>query len=161
MSGLGIDLKILIGDVATFIVLLIILKKFAYKPFLATLEQRRQKIEEGVTKSEEAEKSLQKIRALAEEVKEAGERKSKEVIMAAEAKAQERAKAIAAAAEAEKIKVIENAKLAMAKEQVRAKERQEREAFNLAMAVSEKFLAEKITKEQDKKIIERFASEMK
>ena len=154
-------MKILIGDVATFIVLLIILKKFAYKPFLATLEQRRQKIEEGVTKSEEAEKSLQKIRALAEEVKEAGERKSKEVIMAAEAKAQERAKAIAAAAEAEKIKVIENAKLAMAKEQVRAKERQEREAFNLAMAVSEKFLAEKITKEQDKKIIERFASEMK
>ena len=161
MEGLGIDPKILIGDVATFIVLLLILKKYAYKPFFTTLENRRKKIEEGVAKSEEAEKSLVGIRALAEEVKEAGERKSKEVILAAEAKAQERAKAIAASAEAEKIKIIENAKLAMAKEQVQAKERQEKEAFDMAMAVSEKFLAEKITKEQDKKLIERFASEMK
>jgi F-type H+-transporting ATPase subunit b len=161
MSGLGIDPKILIGDIATFIVLLVILKKFAYKPFLTTLEQRRKKIEEGVTKSEEAEKSLAKIRTLAEEVKEAGERKSKEMILAAEAKAQERAKSIAAAAEAEKIKIIENAKLAMAKEQAQAKEQQEKITFDLAMAVSEKFLSEKITKEQDKKIIERLAAEMK
>lgn len=161
MEGLGIDPKILTGDIATFIVLLVILKKFAYKPFLATLEQRRKKIEEGVTKSEEAEKSLVKIRALAEEVKEAGERKSKELIMAAEGKAQERAKAIAAAAEAEKAKVIENAKLAMAKEQAQAKERQEKAAFDLAMAVSEKFLTEKITKDQDRKLIEKLAAEMK
>ena len=161
MSGLGIDPKILIGDIVTFIALAVILKKYAYKPFLAILEQRRKKIEEGVTKSEEAEASLVKIRALAEEVKEVGERKSKELILAAEAKAQERAKQISAAAEAEKIKVIENAKLAMVKEQVQAKERQEKEAFDLAMAVSEKFLSEKITKEQDKKLIERFASEMK
>ena len=161
MEGLGIDPKILIGDIVTFIALLVILKKYAYGPFLATLEKRRKKIEEGVKKSEDAEKSLVKIRGLAEEVKEAGERKSKELILAAEVKAQERAKLIAAAAEAEKIKVIENAKIAMAKEQVQAKERHEKEAFDLAMAVSEKFLSEKITKEQDKKLIERFAEEMK
>ena len=112
-------------------------------------------------KADEAEKSLQKIRGLADEVRESGERKSKELILAAEAKAREKAKLIAAAAEAEKTKVIENAKIAMAKEQAQAKERQEKEAFDLAMAVSEKFLTEKITKEQDKKLIERFAAEMK
>ena len=161
MEGLGIDLKILIGDIVTFIALVLILKKYAYKPFLMTLEKRRRNIEEGVKKSEEAEKSLQKIRGLADEVKEAGERKSKELILVAEAKAQEKAKLIAVAAEAEKIKIIENARIAMAKEQAQAKERQEKEAFDLAMAVSEKFLTEKITKEQDKKIIERFAAEMK
>ena len=102
MNGLGIDPRILLGDIITFIVLLVILKKYAYKPFLSVLEQRRKKIEEGVKKSEEAEKSLQKIRSLAEEVKDAGEKKAKELILAAEAKAQERAKAIAAAAEEDK-----------------------------------------------------------
>lgn len=77
MNGLGIDPRILLGDIITFIVLLVILKKYAYKPFLSVLEQRRKKIEEGVKKSEEAEKSLQKIRSLAEEVKDAGEKKPK------------------------------------------------------------------------------------
>jgi ATP synthase B/B'' CF(0). len=102
MEGLGIDPKILIGDIATFVVLAVILKKYAYKPFLAVLEARRKKIEEGVAKSEEAEKSLAKIRGLSEEVKAAGEKKAKEMILAAEAKAQEKAKAILAAAEEEK-----------------------------------------------------------
>jgi len=160
MEGLGIDFKILAGQVITFLVLLAILKKFAYKPFLSTLEQRTKKIEEGVKKSDEAEKSLQKIRALAEEVKDAGERKSKETIQAAEKKAQEKAKAILAAAEEEKAKVIANAKAVMEKEQIQARERQQQESLDLAMQVSERFLTEKITKDQDKKMIEKLVSEL-
>ena len=159
MEGLGIDFKILIGDIVTFIVLMIVLKKYAYKPFLAVLERRREKIEEGVKKSEEAEKSLQKIRGLAEEIKETGERKSKEVILAAEKKAQEKTKTILAGAEDEKKKIIDNAKLAMEKEQIQARERQQKEALDLALAVSEKFLAEKITQENDKKMIKKLISE--
>jgi F-type H+-transporting ATPase subunit b len=158
MSGLGIDPKILIGDIATFILLAVILKKYAYKPFLAVLEARRKKIEEGVAKSEEAEKSLAKIRSLSEEVKAAGEKKAKEIILAAETRAQEKTKVILAAADDEKKSVIANAKIAMEKEQAQAKDRQQKEAMDLAFAVSEKFLAEKITKEQDKKIIERLAA---
>lgn len=158
MEGLGIDIKILIGDIVTFIVLLAILKKYAYKPFLAVLESRRQKIEEGVAKSEEAEKSLVKIRGLSEEIKAAGEKRAKEIILAAEGKAQEHAAAILAVAEADKKKVVENARMAMEKERVQAAECRQAEAMDLAFAVSEKFLAEKITKEQDKKIIERLAA---
>jgi len=160
MEGLGIDFKILAGQVITFLVLLAILKKFAYKPFLTTMEARTKKIEEGVKKSDEAEKSLQKIRTLAEEVKDAGERKSKEMIQAAEKKAAEKAKAIMAAAEEEKAKVITNAKAAMEKEQTQARERQQKEALDLAMRVSERFLSEKITKDQDKKMIEKLVSEL-
>jgi F-type H+-transporting ATPase subunit b len=158
MEGLGIDPKILIGDIVTFIVLAAILKKYAYKPFLAVLENRRRKIEEGVAKSVEAEKSLVKIRGLSEEIKSAGEKRAKEVILAAEGKAQERARAILAAAEEDKRKLLENAKIAMEKEREIAAGRRQKETMDLAFAVSEKFLAEKITKEQDKKIIERLAA---
>jgi F-type H+-transporting ATPase subunit b len=161
MEGLGIDPKILIGDIATFIVLVVILKKYAYKPFLAVLETRRKKIEEGVVKSEQAEKSLAKIRSLSEEIKEAGEKKAKELILAAEIRAQEKAKAILAAADEERKKVVANAEIVMEKERVQAKERQQKEAMDIAFAVSEKFLAEKITKDQDKKIIERWAASLK
>jgi len=160
MEGLGIDIKILVGQIVTFIVLLAILKKFAYKPFLSILEQRSKKIEEGVKKSEEAVTSLQKIRVLGEEIKEKGEKRAKEMILAAEIKAQDKAKVIAAQAEEEKRKVIENAKVAMAKEQEMARERQQKEALDIALLVSEKFLKEKITKEQDKKLLEKLAAEL-
>lgn len=160
MEGLGIDLKILIGQIITFLVLLAILKKFAYKPFLSIMDQRQKKIEEGVKKSEEAETSLQKIRALGEEIKEKGEKKAKEVIAAAEVKAQGKAKTILAQAETEKQKVIENAKTAMAKEQENARQNRQKETLDIAMLVSEKFLKEKITKEQDRKMLEKLAAEL-
>jgi F-type H+-transporting ATPase subunit b len=159
-GGLGIDYKILIGDIATFIVLVVILKKFAYGKFVAVLEQRRQKIEDGVKKSEEAEKSLVKIRGMAEEIKNIGEKKAKEAILAAEGKAQEKAKVIMEAAEVEKRKLIESAKIALAKEEEVARARRQGEAMELALAVSEKFLGQKMTKEIDKKLIEKLAAEL-
>ncbi|MCU0652732.1 MAG: F0F1 ATP synthase subunit B [Candidatus Pacebacteria bacterium] len=159
MEGLGIDPKILVGDIITFVVLVFILKKYAYKPFLAVLDKRRKEIEEGVKKSEEAEKSLAKIRTLADEVKEAGERKSKEVIQAAEKKAQEKSKAILAAAEEEKGKVVAAARAAMEKEQAQAQAQRQKEAVDLAFAVSEKFLAQKLTKDVDQKLIEKMVAE--
>jgi len=56
--------------------------------------------------------------------------------------------------------VIENAKAAMVKEAELAREKQQKESLDLALFVSEKFLKEKITKEQDRKILERIAAEM-
>ncbi len=160
MEGLGIDFKILAGNIITFIVLLIILKKYAYGKFMAVLEQRRQKIEEGVAKSDEAEKSLVKIRGLAEEIRIAGEKCAKETIAASEAKARERAKAIAAAAEAEKQKIIENARIAMEREKEAAAAARQNQAMDAAFMISEKFLGQKLTKEQDKKLIEKLAAEL-
>jgi F-type H+-transporting ATPase subunit b len=159
-GGLGIDPRILIGNIATFIVLAVILKKYAYRPFLAVLEKRRKEIESGVAKAEEAEKSLVKIRALGEEVKSAGEKRAKELIAEAQTKAQSRAAAILADAEEEKKKIVENARAAAEKERSREQERLSREALDLAMAVSEKFLAQKLTKDQDRKLIEKLAAEL-
>ena len=159
-GGLGIDPRILIGNIITFIVLAVILKKYAYRPFLAILEKRRKEIASGVAKAEEAEKSLVKIRALGEEVKSAGEKRAKELIAEAQTKAQSHAAAILADAEEEKKQIVENARAAAEKERGRERERLSREALDLAMAVSEKFLAQKLTKDQDRKLIEKLAAEL-
>ena len=159
-GGLGIDPKILIGNAITFIVLALILKKYAYRPFLAILEKRRQEIQKGVIKAEEAEKSLAKIRTLAEEARAANERKAKEAMIQAEAKARDKAAAILAQTEKEKQKIIDSARAAMEKEAADARTRRQEESLALALAVSEKFLAQKITKDQDKKLIEKLAQEL-
>jgi len=159
-GGLGIDPKILIGNAITFIVLALVLKKYAYRPFLAILEKRRQEIQKGVTKAEEAEKSLAKIRTLVEEARAANERKVKEAMIQAEAKARDKAAAILAQTEKEKQKIIDSARAAMEKEAADARTRRQEESLALALAVSEKFLAQKITKDQDKKLIEKLAQEL-
>jgi F-type H+-transporting ATPase subunit b len=161
MNGLGIDWKILLGQIINFVVLLWLLKKFVYKPFLAMLQKRQAQIEEGAAKAQEAENSLQKIKSLAKEVADAQDKRSKELIAIAEIRAKEKAKEILASAEIEKQKIAEIAARGIEQEHLRLHEQHQKEAVDMAFVVAEKFLKEKITKEADKKLIERFAQEIK
>lgn len=161
MDGLGIDLRILVGQVLTFLVLMYLLKRFAYKPFLSVLEKRSRKIEEGVQKTEEAEASLKKIRGLAEDFRLSQEKKTKEIVAAAEVKAQDKGKAILALAQKEKEQIVLNAKIAMEKETERARDLRQKETVDLAIEIAQKALKETMTKEQDKKIIEKLAEGVK
>lgn len=161
MDGLGIDWKLLIAEIVNFAILLFLLKKFLYKPFTNILEQRRAKIEEGIKKSEDAEKSLQKIRSLADDIKYKSEQKAKEIIVNAEKKAQDKTKNILTAADAEKGKIIESARKAMEQEKAAAKELQEKEAVDMAFVLAERVLKEKVNKELDKKLIEKLAADLK
>jgi F-type H+-transporting ATPase subunit b len=70
-SQLGIDWHLLLSQGVNFLLLLIVLRVFVYKPLLALLHRRRERIEEGLVKADEADKRL-----LA--VEEIGKRKIKE-----------------------------------------------------------------------------------
>lgn len=58
IAQLGIDWRLLLSQAANFLILLVVLRLFAYKPLLKLLKDRRTKIEEGVRKSEEADLRL-------------------------------------------------------------------------------------------------------
>ena len=109
----GWNWKLFLSQVISFVIVALLLQRFAYKPILAILEERRRKIEEGQLNAEkikkelaEAEKRYQEILAKAnadaqrmiDEARESAahlsERKQQEAIAAAEqiiAKAQEAA----------------------------------------------------------------------
>ncbi len=161
MEGLGIDWKILIGQIINFVILLWLLKKFAYKPFLSILEKRKTQIEEGIKKSEEAEKSLEKIRNLSQEIKEKGEKEARDLIIAAELKAKTRAEEIMVKAQTEKEKVIEATKIMIERETKEGAKKREKEAVETAFLLAEKFLDEKLDEERDKKIIEEAIANLK
>ena len=58
LQQLGIQWPKLIAQVVNFSIVLVILWKFAYKPVLNMLEQRRQKIAEGMTNAEKIKTEL-------------------------------------------------------------------------------------------------------
>lgn len=54
INTLGIDWRILLWQVVVFLVLLAVLRKFAYGPILAVLDERREKIAAGLADAEAA-----------------------------------------------------------------------------------------------------------
>ena len=57
-SQLGIDWKLLLAQGVNFVILLVVLTKFVYKPLMKMVEARRQKIELGIRGGEMAEKII-------------------------------------------------------------------------------------------------------
>ncbi|MDD5144575.1 MAG: F0F1 ATP synthase subunit B [Candidatus Pacebacteria bacterium] len=161
MEGLGINWKILVGQLINFAILLYVLKRFAYKPFFNVLEKRRQKIEEGVKKSVEAEKTLQETRSLSEKIKKSGEEEARRAFKEVEERANVKAGTIVAAAEEEKKKMITAAQKLLEEEKKRQKETQKNEAKELAVFLSEKILGEKIDLKKDQKLIEGILADLK
>jgi len=161
MSGIEIDWKILVGQIVNFAILFFVLKIFVYKPFLNLLKNRREKIEEGVNKSIEAEERLSKLDEVKKRMEEKNEEEGKKILIKSEEEAKKRAAETAKKAEEEKIAILVKAKKEA--EEIKEKEREETEkktienAFNLA----EKLLKENIDEKKGKKITEDFLSKLK
>jgi F-type H+-transporting ATPase subunit b len=57
-ESFGFDLKIFLSQVVSFIIVALLLRRFAYKPILAVLEERRQRIQEGLLNAEKIKQQL-------------------------------------------------------------------------------------------------------
>jgi F-type H+-transporting ATPase subunit b len=67
ITNFGINPILLIAQIVNFLILLYLLKRFAYKPIFTMLEGRKKTIEEGLKNAEEAKKAFDK--AIEEEKK--------------------------------------------------------------------------------------------
>ncbi|MDO8500119.1 MAG: F0F1 ATP synthase subunit B [bacterium] len=54
----GIDWRLLLAQAVNFLILFFLLHRFAYRPVLSILSERKKKIEEGIMMQEEAEQRL-------------------------------------------------------------------------------------------------------
>ena len=54
----GFDTKIFLSQVISFVIVALVLRRFAYKPILAVLEERRQRIAEGLLNAEKIKQQL-------------------------------------------------------------------------------------------------------
>ena len=103
-SQLGIDSKLLLAQGVNFLILLVVLTKFVYKPLMKMVEERRKKIELGIKGGERArqiieqaeqeklgiikEADVQAVSIISEAEKNAKAR-SQEIVLEADKKAQQ------------------------------------------------------------------------
>lgn len=79
-SQLGIDWRLIISQAVDFGLLLLVLWYFLYKPIIKLLNDRKQKIEEGITKSKMAEDRLSEVDLIRKEKIKEAEIKAVEII---------------------------------------------------------------------------------
>lgn len=65
LETLGIDWRLLLSQALNFAILLVALRMLAYKPLMKLMHDRKQKIEEGLTKAAEADTRLHEANEMA------------------------------------------------------------------------------------------------
>lgn len=59
IKNFGIDPRLFVAQIVNFLIILYILKRFAYKPLMALLRNREETIKEGLKNAEKAQKMLE------------------------------------------------------------------------------------------------------
>jgi len=159
ISSIGIDARSLILQIINFAILLLVLKKFAYKPIMDILDARRNKIEEGLKNAKESEIAkvnmqkekdmvIKEAHSKAQTIIEQSKKQAQDIIVTAEIKSRERDEQLFNAA---------NARIAQETELV--KKSLLSEATNFVAAAAEKILNKKLDTASDMKIIKESISE--
>ncbi len=86
-QAFGFDLKIFLSQVVSFVIVALLLRQFAYKPILAVLEERRQRIAEGLLNAEKIKQQLAEAEQRYQEILAKGSGEAQKMIDEARASA--------------------------------------------------------------------------
>src|SRR3989344_2561811 len=109
---LGFDWKLLLSQAVNFLLLLFLLRKFAYLPLLKILKERRARIEEGLAKATEADKRLLEVDGIAKDRMKIAEAEAMAMMRATEDKSKKVEAAMLAEARKKEAAMLASAELA-------------------------------------------------
>jgi len=155
LTKLGIDWKLFVAQIINFLVLLVILYKFLYRPILKMLDDREKKIEKSLKQAEEIEKNLftsqgEKAKIVQEARNEAGK-----IIAESREMSEKLREDLTNKAKMEAQNMLEQGKKQLASEKEAMFKEIKGEVADMVKTAAEKILKEKMTADLDKKIIER------
>jgi F-type H+-transporting ATPase subunit b len=158
---LGIDWKILLGEMINFLVVLFLLKKFALGPFLKILNERKQKIEEGLERSRVAEEKVKEIREKREEIIAKAQQKAIEIFDKGKKKGDEKIRESILLGEQERLNILQAAKKETQREIDKMKDAEKEKEISAALALAEKILGEKLDPKKDEALINKLLAAQK
>jgi len=160
MNSVEIDWKILVGQIVNFAILFFVLKALVYKPFLNLLKIRREKIEEGVSKSIQADEKLKQIDELKRVAEKESDEEKKKVLMKAEEDAKKRKEEIDKKAEEERQALLIKAKKEAEALKEKEIEKTKKEIIDNAFSLTEKLIKESVDETKNKKIVNDFLNKL-
>ncbi|MDO8514849.1 MAG: F0F1 ATP synthase subunit B [bacterium] len=139
----GVDWKLLVIQAVNFGLLLSVLTYFLYKPILKIIDERREKIAEGVRTAEAASRRLAEAKEEGEGIVGTAAREAEGLVASARSRADEKGSEIMKVAEARAAATIKEAAERAEEAKRQALKESEHEIARAAMLVAEKILREK------------------
>jgi F-type H+-transporting ATPase subunit b len=159
-SLIDVNPGLIFWTVITFVILLLILKKMAWKPILAALSQREDAIKESLEKAEKAKEEAQKVLKENQASIAKAEEESKKIIEQSRAYADKLKDQMLKDSKEQAQKIIQDATSEI--------ERKKEETFNelktkvaeIAIQAAEKLLDENLNKDSNKKLVNKYIDEI-
>ncbi|HPH78698.1 MAG TPA: F0F1 ATP synthase subunit B [bacterium] len=160
ITKLGIDGRLLLAQLLNFLILIMVLNYFLYRPILQILKNREQQVKKSITDSEKIEHELLKIAKDREQTILKAKKEARQIISDSKATAEVEKQEIVSTAKAEAEKIIAKAKLENIQMSKDIKQNIIDELSEIIISVTEQLLSKKITGKDDQKMIKEAIKSM-
>jgi F-type H+-transporting ATPase subunit b len=158
LEGLGINLGYLLVQVFNFLVVLVILRAWAYRPIINMLKRRRETIAQGLEDARIAAEARANAEKEAQAISEKAQQHANEQVREATERAEQVAKDIRAAAEQEAVRIREEAAEEAEQTRTQALVELRGQVGALAIAAAQKVIGEALDEKRQHALIDDFFS---
>jgi F-type H+-transporting ATPase subunit b len=155
ITDLGINLPVLIGQTLSFIFLLIVLRLLVYKPVLKMLDERRERIREGLNAAERGQQRAEEANREAQAQIEAARRDGQAIVAQAQQVANRIQEEARQAAQQQQEAMLERARSEIQLERDNAIAQLRGEFADLTISAAEKVIGQSLDRSAHQRLIEQ------
>lgn len=148
------DPGLFIWTILTFLVLLALLARFAWRPLLTALEKRQHEITKSLDAAEQARQELDRLTQESQQIVRKAHAEAESIVAASRADAERLREDMRQTAKAEAAAIIKNAERQIQFETDRALQQLRNEAVDLSVAIASKLIQRNISKDDNERLIE-------
>ena len=140
--------------IATFLVLLFLLAKFAWKPLLQALESRQEMIQKSLNDAEKAKQELEEVQLESNKIVAQARSEAETIIATSRSEGAKLREDLREKAQSEAQSIVTQAEQQIQQERDRALSQIREEAVDVSLSVASKLIQRNLSKEDNEKIIE-------
>lgn len=161
LKSLGFDSKLLVAQILNFVVLVLILRRFVYRPLVGLLVRRRHHIEESVRKAQDIDQRMKAWQEEQEKLLNKTKTESSKIITEAKAAAEHLRQQAAIATQAETARRLKAAQTEITSQKDRMMAELKHEVGQLAVAATGRILSREIDKQTQQRLAEQAVKEIR
>jgi F-type H+-transporting ATPase subunit b len=148
------DPGLYIWTIATFLVLLWLLAKFAWKPLLQALQERQDSIRKSLDDAQQAKQELERLHVESQKILAVARAQADTILSETRSDANRLRDELKQKAQAEASGIVKNAERQIEMETARALQQIRNEAVDISIAIASKLLQRNVSKEDNERLIE-------
>ena len=159
-SPLDVNPGLVIWTTVTFIILLLLLKKFAWKPILTSLDNREKFIKDSLDKAEKAQQDAEELLRQNQEKMAKAEEEAQKIIAQGRDYADNLKEQMLAESKAEAKKLIDDAAAEIERKNKEAFSSLKADIASIAVNAAEKIIRENLDPEKQKQLVEKYIQDI-